>query len=346
MGGLIIAASMWAKGLGIILAVAAFLLWGLIPFIKWCVKIWKLQPATFLGLNIYRRRLLGYLVLIAMGIQHLSMTSSPFDLRVPVVVRFQDEQISRASADAFVVGVYAKRGDRVSRGMILAELADPQLQVRRDQLFDDMEIAQQRAVLLRKRGDIAQATAEVENAHSLQRRLDELDEQLNELQIVAKRDGVITSNDPEKLLGRFVHIGDEIVRVSDPNDKEILAVIDERDIEAYQMAVKGNQNSDIRLRGGTLIRATPAAFRPRARRGLPHPALAGTVGGPIAVEAAPGKDDQLQMIQPGMESVTALDPVASAKVQAGQVGVMTISDNVPLFVRLYQDVISTYSPGP
>ncbi|NND99917.1 MAG: peptidase M50, partial [Pirellulaceae bacterium] len=40
MSGLIIAASMWARGLGVILAGAALLLWGIVPLSRWVYKIW------------------------------------------------------------------------------------------------------------------------------------------------------------------------------------------------------------------------------------------------------------------------------------------------------------------
>ena len=133
MAGLILAASMWWKGLGIILAVSAFLLWGLLPLIRWTEKVWNMRPARLLGLNRVRIGLIGYATLIIMAVHHLSVANSPFARRVPVVVRYQDEQIARASADSFVDAVYATRGQRVAKGMLVMELRQPELELERHQ---------------------------------------------------------------------------------------------------------------------------------------------------------------------------------------------------------------------
>ena len=332
MAGLIIAVSMWLKGLGIILAISAFLLWGFLPLVRWLQRVWFYDPAKRFGLNRKRVSLIGYSAMIVLSVQHLSATTSPLSRRVPVVVRYQNEQISRATADAFVDAVYAARGQRVSEGMLLMELRQPELQLQRDMLADDLDLALQREVQLRRQNNIAQANSESEKADSLRRQIAELEEQLDGLRVFALRDGLITSAHTERLLGSYVRSGDELIRVSDPNEKELLVTVDQKNTRAYQQAV--GSTARVRLRGGMELTATATPLRPRARQSLPHPALAATVGGPIAVE--PTTDDQqtVRMVGPQLESVAPLDPVTSAGVQAGQIGMMTIADDRSLVSRI------------
>jgi putative peptide zinc metalloprotease protein len=332
MTGLIIAASMWVQGLGIVLAVAAFVLWGLLPLSRWTQKIWKLEPVRRWGLNKIRISLMGYGVLVVLAVHHFCTTASPLARRVPVVVRYQDEQIARATADAFVQNVYATRGQRIAKGMLLMELQQPELVLRRQQLNDDLRMAAQREVQYRRQNKIAQARAEAENAQSLSRQISELDEQIAGLRILAERDGLITSANIERLQGAYVHAGDELIRVSDPSEKELLVTVGQEDAQTYQRAV--GTNTKVRLRGGTELIAKATPLRPRARQSLPHPALAASVGGPIAVEPTSDEDELVRMIEPQLESVAPLDPVTSSAIHAGQVGTMTISDDRSLITRL------------
>ncbi len=334
MGGLIIGVAVWAKGLGILLSMAALALWVLLPLSRWVHKVWTSEPAERWYLNEKRKRLLGCAVLLLLAFQYFYASNSPFARRVPIVVQFQDEQIARAAADAFVRGVYVTRGQRVEQGMLLLELEDPELLLRRESKADDLKIAELRAIQLRRQGELSRSAAESENAESLTRQLAELDQQIAGLKVIATRDGLILSPKIDRLHGRFVNRGEELLRVSDPQEKELLASVSENDMQAYQIAAAEEMLAIVRLRGGKTFDAVPASLRPRARRRLPHPAMAATVGGPLPVEPSPDDNEQLRVVEPQLQSVTALDPVTSVEVKAGQIGTMTISDNRSLIARL------------
>ncbi len=276
--------------------------------------------------------MIGYAVLLVLATHHFCTTASPLARRVPVVVRYQDEQIARATADAFVHAVYATRGQRIDKGMLLMELRQPELVLRQQHLSDDLTMAAQREVQYRRQNKIAQARSEAENAASLRRQISEVDEQIAGLRIIAERDGLITSANLERLHGAYVHAGDELIRVSDPKEKELLVTVGQHDAQTYQRAV--GSDAKVRLRGGTDLIAKATPLRPRARQSLPHPALAASVGGPIAVEPTSDNDEMVRMVEPQLESVTPLNPITSAAIHAGQVGTMTISDDRPLIARL------------
>ena len=125
-----------------------------------------------------------------------------------------------------------------------------------------------------------------------------------------------------------------LLRISDPQEKELLVSVGERDMQAYQAAASRARPIPVRLRGGTHLLSVPAPLQPRARRQLPHPALAASVGGPLAVEPAPESDDPMRLVEPQLQSVVPLDPATSAEIRAGQIGTITISDNRSLVARL------------
>ncbi|EMI15637.1 peptidase, M50 family protein [Rhodopirellula maiorica SM1] len=340
MGGLVLGVAMWARGLGILLAIAGVLMWFLIPAVRWVWKIWMLEPGERFGLNFYRRRMLFYASLLIALFQQLSTVSSPFDRRVPVVVRFQDEQIARSPSDAFVESLFVERGQHVEQGTLLMRLKDPELRIKREKKADDLEIAELKAIQYRRQGELSKAATSLENANALRRQIAEMDEQIAQLTVVANRSGYIVGNQVESLPGRFVAAGQELLRVSDPQEKELLAVVPEQDVDAYQLACQNDSSSRVRLRGGLTIKAKPASLRPRASRMLVHPALAANVGGPLVVEPTLDGSGEMRLAQPYLESITKLDPITSAEVRSGQLGSMTIRDNRPVLARVY-DAIAT-----
>ena len=304
----------------------------------WTVDVPDDDPRARWYRNETRRRLVCYTFLLILTIQYLAASSSPLARRVPVVVQFREPQVARASSDAFVRAVYVTRGQRVKQGMILLELEDPELVIRRGRTADDLEIAELRAVQFRNQGELSRSAAEAENAESLRRRLAMLDQQIDGLNGIAERNGLVLSPKLDSLQGRFVNRGEELLRVSDPQEKELLASVSEGDMQAYQAAAKRAQPTQVRLRGGTTFTAIPRALRPRARRSLPHPALSATAGGPLPVEPSPEEEGKVRVIQPRLEALTRLDPVTSVELYAGQIGTMIISDNRSIITRLWDSM--------
>jgi putative peptide zinc metalloprotease protein len=337
MGGLVLGVALWFKGLGIVLALVATVLWAMLPLFRWVFKVWKHDADGGRFVTPHRTRLCLVLVLVVSSISYFAIATSPFARRVPVVVRFCDEQVARAASDAFVQEVFVGRGERVSRGSLLVQLDAPELLLRRDELADQVQSSQMREVQLRRLGDLAMAASESERSTSLQRQLAELNAEVASLRITATRDGLVTGAGIESLQGRFVKEGSELLCVCDPQEKELLVAVTTRDVEAYNLAVLRQQLSTIRLRGGKSMVAVPPPLRPRASQSLPHPALGANAGGPLAVEPS-SEQSELRSASPLMQSVALLDPLTSAEVQTGQIGMMTISDNRSLIERLIESV--------
>ena len=332
MGGLVFAVATWARGLGIVLACCAGLLWGVIPLVRWGMSVWNHEPGGSWKLSKPRRRLIGLALTSILVAQYFALQASPFARRVPVIVQHKDEQIARARVAGFVDEVFVTSGQKVSKGMLLLKLRQPQLVVQQEQHKDDLEMAQRRAIQFRGQGDIAGSLAETAKANSLRRQLQEMDEQVAHLMVVAERDGIVTSPYTKKLVGSYVSKGDELVRIADPTDKELLISVGENDVEAYEQSI--GKLARVRIRGGTELKATPAELRPRARQILNHQALAASAGGPIAVEPSESAD-KLRYVTPQFHGVIDLDSRIGRRLRAGQIGMMTIADNRSLFKRIY-----------
>ena len=340
MTGLIVAVGRWLKGAGILLAAVALTLWFFIPLMRWMHKVWTHQRPTGWLPSKPQRRLLATSAFIVMAFHHIAVSSSPFARRVPVVVRYQNEQIARAPADAFVETVVVDCGERVKRGRLLVLLSQPELQVKYERLIDQRDIELSKANQLRRKGEIALATAASENAASLDRRLEEVATQIDALRIVATRDGIVSTPRPMALTGQYLKSGDEVIRVSDPHEKELLAVVGESDVDAFRAAVGDGAMAQVRLRGGVSIDTVLQPLQPSASRVLPHDALAATAGGPLALEPDPGSSES-RLVQAQLQSIVTLDALRSLKVQAGQVGRLRIPDSRSLISRVWEDLQPT-----
>lgn len=330
MGGLVLAVSSWAGGIGVVLGIAAATTWFVIPGSQWVGRIRRDD-----GWPAIRRRTMTVVALALIALGWVSAMPSPVGRRVPVVVRYRDEQIARAAAEGFVVAVPVEAGQAVCAGDVLVEMDDPELRVQREHLALDAEAARLRARRLSREGRTALSSAERDRHEGLLRSLAELDRQLESLRIRAHRDGVVCSRNPQRWLGQFVRRGQVLMSIGEEGAKELLASIEGSDLAAYLQAVENRQRCQVRLRGGQRLTVIPGAPQPRVRQTIPHPAMAAPVGGPLAVE--PQREgsgrDVYRLIAPRSESRSPLGEEVSRYVWSGQQGMLVIGDSRSLFRR-------------
>ncbi len=334
MGGLLWGVLFWAGGLGMVIGTAAFVLWVALPLTRWIRGLRACEQWRD-----YRSRLFGWSAALGGVLLLLSFAPSPLGRRIPVVVRYQDEQVARAASDGFVVDVLVRSGDPVSVGTVLVRMDDPELRARQADLSLELQSAQIRRRKLHNQGEEAMATAESQRIASLSRRLAELNRQLDALTIRATRAGIVTSPRMETRQGAYLHRGDVVVRVGDERHKELLASIHGSDLQVYRRAAAAGQTLTARLRGGQILTVQPAAPSPRASLTIPHPALVALAGGPIPLAAADRDADSpgtQPLASPHTESVSPLSAATSQRLRAGQQGMLIIGDNRSLMQRAYE----------
>ena len=338
ISGILYALSMWRYRVGLALGAAAVFLWVVLPLLRWMHLIWTIGPRDSWVLNVYQRRLLAVCSFTCLGVHTLLVQTSPFDLKVPVVVQYQDQQVVRASSDGFVKAVYVHCGQRVRRGALLLEIEQPELLLERERLLDQRELALQRANQYQLRGQLALAAGQEETATRLSRQLSEIEMQIDDLTVVAHRDGMITTPRINHLQGSYVEQGQELVCVSDPIEKELLIAVSQDDVPAYRDAFLSGQFANMRMRGGSKMFTKLGDVAPNASNVLPHPALSVTSGGPIAVERTTESQEPI-MVRPHASASMPLDSVTSLGLRAGQVGQISIPDNRSLLSHLWTDVV-------
>ncbi|QDS96575.1 Peptidase family M50 [Roseimaritima multifibrata] len=346
MGGLLWGISQWGGILGMLMGIAAFALWVAIPLWRWTVSLHRLPawPA-------YRFRLGLLAVIVCVGVGLVATFPSPLGRRIPVVVRYADEQLGRAASDSFIEMVAVSTGQCVQQDQILVRLSDPELQTRHDEIVLEIEATKIKKRILTNQGKQGLATAEEEHLLALDSERSELKRQLESLTLRATRPGIVISADLAKRQGTFVQQGEIVVRVADESTKELLAAIDETDLQAYRAAARIQHPLPVRFRGGQKTEVIPGAPRPRGGLAVPHVALIAGNGGPLATaplqesrQADEPSNDSLQLATPHTESISRLSAAESARLRAGQQGMLTIGDSRSLVERLFSHLALSYRP--
>ncbi|CAD72219.1 conserved hypothetical protein [Rhodopirellula baltica SH 1] len=339
MGGLIVVVSMWAGPVGLLMAMAAILLWVMLPAVKFAGKVWNYEgEAESFSKWSHRRRAIWTCVTFCFLAQFLVTLPSPLSRPVPVVVRFADDQILRSPIDGFVDQIVMQSGDSVMAGQVILQLIDHELVAERDatQLeLDAEEIKWQRHEGL---GELGLAEAAKQKSESLRRSLEELNAQVDSLRVVAQRDGEILTTDLDALRESYVRAGEELVHIGVRQRMELLVSVGDSDLDAYRSALQKDEPMQVLFRGGEIIEVHPEKLQPRASRQIPHPALAATVDGPLPV--APAKkqsqsSDPYELLTPRFQSIVPLSPAVSDRVRAGETGQMALRDQRSLGRRFW-----------
>ncbi len=336
MSGLIIAVSQWGGPVGLIVTVAAIILWCAAPVGMWFYGHWvaSAEPEA----QNRRPRLIMSAVLaitlIAIGLN----TSSPVRRSVPVMVQYRDEQVIRAAAAGFVTKVNVQSGQWVNRGDLLLVIGDDDLVLRRDQMKDELELAISKGRQLSNRGELGAADAQGETIRSLKDSLAELDESIAQLRATAGRSGIVVSPHAERQIGRHVQKGEVMLRVADPSDKELLIVFPEAEWSSYSRVFSQGNDLSVRLRGGYRVSVKPLPARPRFSDRLPNPSFAGSGGGDIPVIPDPDADNGFRAAFPVGEAIAMLTPIDSKRVLSGQRGRLYLSDTRTILQRVWMQL--------
>jgi len=336
MIGIIVAVSSWTTVLGTIVAAAAVGAWVAMPMVLWWLKNWNAHADDAILARAMRRRMLSVAMTgFTLGSLFLS-ARNPVAHGVPVLVQHRNEQIGRASTDGFVTAVSVNRNDLVRRGDVLVEITDDGLVLQREQMSDDLRVSSAKYRQLQSSGQLAEADAANERCKQLRVSLAELDQSILAMRIVATRDGVVVSEQPRQWVGRYAKRGDVLVRVADPNDKELLVAISEDDFSAYDRSVRRQSLLASRLRGGERLSVEPMAAQPRFLETLNNPALASTSGGDVTMIPDASAEGGFKPATPVGTAIALISPTQSLIVRSGQRGTLYLDDDQTIYARLKQ----------
>lgn len=337
-GSILIAASVFFHGAGVVLAVVGVIAWFGPPL----VRLAKLLLATHRGspARLFRATLISSAA-IAAGLALLLSVPPPVMSTAPGVVEYKDGQIVRAATAGFIRRVHVVDGQAVKSGDLLLELENKEV----DQEYLDVvrqirqeEIRLQRATREYDSGAISISQG---NLRSLNQKAEEAEVRRAGLQLRAQTDGRVVSRRLNLMKDTHVDEGQELLTIGLENRKELRLSIGQPELStALQW-----RNCELPIRVGTrpVVTGLLQRVNPRASQSLTHPALAATSGGSLAViensdrKSGADKQSPLKLTEHRFDAVIEFGPEQSRRLFCGERA--TVSFGVPdgsLAVHLYR----------
>lgn len=202
------------------------------------------------------------------------------------VVEYEDEDTLRAGMMALVTAVHVAEGDQVEEGDLLVELSNPDEEAARDQLVLELAEARVRARRHYQTNELAAYQAELEVIRGLEQKLEESNRYLAAARVIAPRSGRVVARHLPSLPGRWVRTGDEILSLVGSDKMELLLSIRQEDIGEVVELIDREIRLRLRGRPGEAI-GKLERIESRATPAVPHPALAASHGGPLALKVRP-----------------------------------------------------------
>lgn len=200
-----------------------------------------------------------------------------------------------APFDGFIAESYARAGDFVEQGALLARLDDRELALDRLRLVTELQREQiefDRALAARDRAETQVRRSQIDQ---IEAQITLLDKQIERTRLVAPFDGLVTSGDLSQSIGASVARGEAMLTVAPAGDFRITLRVDERRI------------ADVRTgQTGTLVvTALPEQTFPMTVTKITPVAEYADGATTFRVEAH--LTDGAEGIQPGMEGVSKID---------------------------------------
>ena len=336
MGGLVIALIRAGGTAGAIMAAVATGLWVVLPVAKFAAGTWgRAAGEDATGGGCSKRLVVATVGFgVAALLVALGLLPTPLPRSVPVVVRYADEQTLRAPADAFVIELLVRSGDRVEAGQPLVQLRNDDLTREWDEAESELAAAWIEHRRHQHAGELALAQSSRHRADSLRRRALELGNQVESLLIRAGHDGVVVTPNLRRLRRRFVTTGDVIVRIGQADRLELLASIDQRDDTLYRRHVATGLPLRGQCRSGTPLNVHLVEAAPGASRQLPEPSLAATAGGLVAVTITDAETGPLA-VTARRQAILPITPAAATGLSVGQTGVLWLRSDEPAWRRAW-----------
>ncbi len=321
MLGLIVAASMYWHGFGLILSVILVAMW-FGPALRQGV----LSLARWTSNDRRRLALRAGLCCVVSGLL-LAVVPWPFGLTAPGVVEYSPLSVVRADGAGFVERVLVQEGDVVSAGQPLLELHNDELARDTHDLEFAIEQSRLRERLAVEQRDTAASQIEQQQRDALESRLAERQRQFERLTVRAPFDGVVIGRELAALVGSFVAEGQELLSVGDPTRREFVAAIRQEDLPFAQS--KLSQPIAIQLLGRGEVVGQLQRVRPRASTAPEHLCLCAPFGGSLPVRP---KDDKqsgkrtegFELLEPHFWITVALDEPNTNAPLAGETGLLRL----------------------
>ena len=267
-------------GLGVVLAVAAAVMWVLVPFGK-LVHYLLLAKAT----RGHRPRCLAvFAVAVAAIVAPLALADFPQYAYAPCALLPQEQAVVRARWRGFVADVWVRDGEQIAEGALVATCRNAELDREVVRSRKELEIAGIRLAGFEERNDVPAAQAERVQIQALTQKLAVLRQRVASLRLAAPCGGRVVAPGLGDAPGRFLSPGAPLAVIARGPYNRIVVVMDQANIAGVQRA-RGNAVS-VRFRSdpGQARRCRITKIVPQATHEVPSPSLTGAAGGPVVLD--------------------------------------------------------------
>jgi putative peptide zinc metalloprotease protein len=322
---IVLAAASAFRGAGVVVAAVGIVLWiapATVAVIKYLVygTAWE-QPRRLRFLA--ATGVIGTVLTVA-----LVCLPWPCAYRAPAMVEYAPLAIVRATGDGFVREIQVEIGQKVEPGQVLVVLENEQLRLEVSELQIRVRGSKSHVRALRYEAKMAESQAEAEQLTSLERRLQEKQEQLEALTLRAEVPGTVISRDLDSLRGTYLKQGAEVLVIGSEDRKELNISIAQEDVDIFSDHLQ--QSLWVRIHGAPRFATSLAKVSPRARREPSSQGFCATLGGPLPVRTlnsmSTGGDAQprYELLAPRFDGNLNLSRDQSLSLFAGQRGFVAL----------------------
>lgn len=320
MSSILLMATAWFSGLGILLCVVGFATWLVIPALRLIKR--ERMPGGSGGRGLLRAAALvcGLLALVV-GLNYgLPLRPSA---EAPGLVSYVQATTLRADAGGYLAEVAVRRGDRVTAGQVLLRLENPDLESEARKVATDMAAMAVEADRALTQGDLETESARRASRAVLAGQLAELRRQQASLTVLAPHDGVVIGGNLDAWEGAYMKRGADLGEVADPDLLEVEISIPEHLVQAFRDQVGSGITLD--LPGGRSLVGTLTEVAPKGSLSRPPEALTVLADGPIALhQVKGGKGSEYQTLEARFKGIVTLPASALRTARAGEVGWVTV----------------------
>jgi putative peptide zinc metalloprotease protein len=330
--GILVAVSSYWAGLGKAIAALAIVYWIIVPLLRWIGSVWRSEERSH-----EIRWLCGASLTLIAGTAAIAVAEVPWSRRLPAVVTFADMFDVRPQTTGIVDELLIDRGQFVRKGQLLIRLKNVQLAAEQTDGRVKIAQAQLRRQQAQSTGQVALAATIHEEIIGLEARQSQLDRMIASLEQRAPFDAWVIRCDRSMLLGRMAREGESLITLGQPEVKELVVSIGQEDVDDYARGCQSHETAWVRLHGGHYLQARLFPAAPRASRTLPHPALAATAGGPLAVKPPSDPEslpESMELTMPRVVACLPLEHDSATPLRAGQCGTLFLTTNETVFDRV------------
>ena len=269
------------------------------------------------GLAKYGEPLWGGTVVVGLCLL-LLIVPAPIQPSIPGYVALRDPQLLRSETDGFLSQVLVPGGGAVQAGQLIARLSNPELELELSLKRNELATVDENIRLKRAQRQLAELQACEGERDAMLLQLAQLERRVQGLEVRSARAGIMVENDLPRRLGLFLKAGEPLAMIAQPHEYEVIASVDQQDVEQMRRVVGQTLPAHISGRGtlaGVLVKVEP-----RASDRLDEPLLAAIYGGPITVhkQQSPRGDEELKLTQPRFELRLSLEEERVAPLTPGQ----------------------------